>query len=409
MTWQPNAQVTVAGTDYTASALIGASITYGRTTTYGQPRPGYANLTLADTTNSELTFQIGDPLVITIEDTDGDPVPVFTGTLTEITTTAVAAGPGGTYIKRDLIGIGPLSLLNRELAGGGGYPVQNDGDRMVAILQEVYGTTWAGEDAALTWGTEPAGLTWAEYDPIIGDIDTPGLYELADYTSGAANGYTLAGQAAVSGLGVLYDTPGGAINYDDADHRQTNALTNGYWQIPLAAIEGAGLAQSVSLSQIINTVTLAYDGGSVSETDPVSEATYGPASASVSTTLNDPLDAAAQATRFLGLWAYPMPQFDTLSLALHKPGLPDADIDTALAVYNGQPVQVIGLPTAIGATFSGFVEGWTWRLGRTTADLKLTVSDFARSVVTTQWQYATPSLTWATTNATLEWQEAIVI
>lgn len=411
MTWNPNATVNVSGVNYTSKALVGAAITYGRTTTDQQPRAGYATISLADTTNTDVAFQIGDTVSVSMKNTSGVDVTVFTGTLSDVTATVVDGNNVlGTYVRRDLIAVGPLARLNRRFAGTSGYAAQKDGTRVATIIDENYASTWDGvTPTTLTWATTGATLTWNTYDPMIGTIDTPGLYDLAAYSSGTASAYDLATTAANSGLGVLYDTAGGRINYDDADHRQTNALANGYWSIPATAVLAKNLTQSTRLGDIANTVTYAYDGGSVTATDADSITAYGIYTKQVSTVLANAVDAAAQADRYLNLVAFPTPQFDTLALAIHQPNLDAATINTALSVYNGQPITVSDLPNAVGPLFTGFIEGWTWRIGQTTADLRLTVSDFGRSVVTTQWQYATPTLTWATTTPTTTWNGAIVI
>lgn len=409
MTWNPISTVTVAGTDYTSQALIGATITYGRTNTYNQPRPGYAQITLADTTDSDLTIQIGSEVTFTVEDTSGTPITLFTGEVSDVVTSVVASSPIGTYLRRSITAIGPLMRLNRQLAGGSGYPTQLDGDRIAAILVEVYSTTWSEQPALQTWADTDPILTWATFDPYIGQVDQPGLFTLSAYSGGATLGVDVTTPAANSGLGVLYDTPGNRINYDDADHRQVNYLANGAWLIPVEAIISGGLSTSERLGDVANTIQLTYTGGEITVTDTTSIGLYGTTSQQITTILDNALDAADQADRYLGLVAYPTPQFDTLSLAVHAPDLPNATIDAALDVYQGEPVQINGLPNAIGPSFTGFVEGWTWRIGQKTCDLKLTVSDFARSIITTRWDGVTPALTWSTTNATLTWQEAILV
>lgn len=413
MAWSPNPTVTVSGTDYTATALLGATITYGRTNTYNQPRAGYCAVSLADTNNSATSFNVGDPVAIAADNYTGTPVTLFTGTITDVVTTVVNSSPIGSYLRRDVIAVGPLGLLSRRLAGADGYTAQNDGDRIESILTAIYWQRWNTTPATQTWAATNSTYTWANYNyntSPVGEIDTPGLFELSPYTNGETNAYTLATTVANNGLGVLYDTPEGRINYDDADHRGSNALSNGFWTIPAEAIYSAGLTQSVRLGDVANTINLTYTGGTVTVTNTDSENLYGPVSKQIQTTLANLTDATEQANRYLGLVDTPQPQFDTLSLAVHQPNLTSSTINTALAVYNGQPITVNDLPEALGPSFTGFVEGWTWRLGQKTADLKLTVSDYGTSVVTSRWQGVTPTKKWNTvTPASLTWAEAIEV
>lgn len=409
MSWNPQATVTINGVDYTDKAFIGAAITYGRTETTQQPRPGYAAVSLYEITNTDYGINIGDPITITAKKTTGVNATLFTGTISDISATVISSNPEGTYLRYDLVGVGPLARLNRRLTGAAGYPSQDDGDRMMAILEAIYSSTWAQQPASQSWATTNATLTWNTYDPYIGTIDQPGQYQLASYSGGETLGYNLTNAAATSGLGVVYDTPGNRINYDDATHRQINASTNGFWTIPIEAILSSGLTQAQRLGDVATSIKVAYNGGDVTVTNATAAALYGDVARSFQTVLANLTDATDQATRYLGLYDAPAPQFDTLTLAVHQPNLDNATINTALDVYQGRPLAVNNLPNGIGPSFTGFIEGWTWRIGQYTADLKLTVSDYGRSVVTTKWQGATPTLTWATTTPTTKWNEAIVI
>lgn len=410
MTWNPQATITIGGTNFTSNALIGAGITYGRTNLSQQPAPGYCNISLADTVNADYTISIGDEISITAKTTAGTNVTIFGGTVSDITTTVQSSNDLGTYLRYDILGIGPLARLNRRLIGGDGYIAQDDGDRIDAILSDAYAERWIEVlPTTLAWNGEPPTLTWDTYDPVIGDIDRPGNYALAAYSDGETLANQLASIAANSGLGVLYDTPSNQINYDDATHRQENALANGFWSIPAQAIISAGLKQSTRLGDVVTAVQVSYDGGTTTVTSPTSAGLYGDVARAYQTVLANALDATEQADRYLALADTPTPQFDTLTLALHQPNLDNSTINTALAIYQGQPIAINDLPNAFGPSFTGFVEGWTWRIGQYTADLRLTVSDFSRSVVTTRWSAATATTKWNTINATLKWQEAIVV
>lgn len=410
MTWNPQATVTIGSTNFSAKALIGASITYGRTNTTTQPGPGYCNVSLVDVNNSDLTVAIGDAITISAKTTTGSNVNLFGGTVSDITTVVQSSNELGTYLRYDIIGIGPLARLNRRLVGSAGYVSQYDGDRIDAIVSDAYAERWIEVlPTTLAWNAEPATLTWNTYDPVIGGIDRPGNYQLAAYADGETLANQLANVAANSGLGVLYDTPANQINYDDATHRQENAQANGFWQVPAEAVISSGLKQASRLGDIATAVQVGYSGGTVTVTSPTSAGLYGDVGKSFNTVLADVLDATEQADRYLALVDQPTSQFDAITLALHEPNLTASTINTALSVYQGQPIEFNDLPNALGPSYSGFVEGWTWRLGRYTADLRLTISDFARSVVTTRWSAATPTTKWNTISATLKWQEAIVV
>jgi hypothetical protein len=53
------------------------------------------------------------------------------------------------------------------------------------IIYETAGDTWASYDPADTWADVNPLLTWQTADLLIGDIDRPGDFELADYAGGS--------------------------------------------------------------------------------------------------------------------------------------------------------------------------------------------------------------------------------
>jgi hypothetical protein len=75
----------------------------------------------------------------------------------------------------------------------------------------------------------PAAETWAGYDPLVqwqdaentglGEIDTPGDYELHSENNLNDTVYNLAARFATSGLGYLYEDSQGRIGYADSTHR----------------------------------------------------------------------------------------------------------------------------------------------------------------------------------------------
>jgi hypothetical protein len=384
-TWEPVTTVTIDAADYTGDTLEGVTITLGRKDTTQQPQPGYARMTVLDLDGSGVPFGPGAPLTVTIEDTTTTSVTLFTGTVSDVQTEVRTTTPGGGFVvTHDVLAVGPMAVLNRRVAGGSGFAQENDGDRIDAIITEA--------------------------DPTLaGTIDTPGLFTLADYTGGAANAYTLAATAAASGLGVIYETPTGLINYDDADHRTDNALLNGYLELPTTAILAQGLSTTNRLGDLVNTVTVSYDGGEVTVTNALSTGLYGELASSLTTVLADASDAADQGDRYVTLNGNPKPSISQVVLPLANTLIDDTLVDALLNVYVGQPIRVPDLPPALGNEFSGFVEGWTWTLNQTTAFLDLAVSDFSLSTLAVRWEFVDPTTEWDDLDPLLTWQEALVI
>jgi hypothetical protein len=81
----------------------------------------------------------------------------------------------------------------------------------------------------------PAAETWAGYDPLVqwqdaensgvGEIDTPGDYELHSENNLNDTVYNLAARFATSGLGYLYEDAQGRIGYADSTHRSQYLAT----------------------------------------------------------------------------------------------------------------------------------------------------------------------------------------
>jgi hypothetical protein len=85
-----------------------------------------------------------------------------------------------------------------------------------------------------------------------------------------------------------------------------------------------------------------------------------------------------------------------------------AMLDSLVGVYFGQPVLINNLPSnLLGGTFEGFVENVALRATPSYVEITLYISATEFSLSTTQWDTVLPStITWATTNATLIWNNA---
>jgi hypothetical protein len=85
-----------------------------------------------------------------------------------------------------------------------------------------------------------------------------------------------------------------------------------------------------------------------------------------------------------------------------------AMLDSLIGVYFGQPMLISNLPSnLLGGTFEGFVENVALRATPSYVEITLYISATEFSLSTTQWDTVLPStITWATTNATLIWNNA---
>jgi hypothetical protein len=66
--WNPVYRVKVNGSTVTSATLSGLTITSGRTDIYSQPIAGYCNLTLLETAEASVAFEINDAVTIEVQD-----------------------------------------------------------------------------------------------------------------------------------------------------------------------------------------------------------------------------------------------------------------------------------------------------------------------------------------------------
>ena len=88
--------------------------------------------------------------------------------------------------------------------------------------------------------------------------------------------------------------------------------------------------------------------------------------------------------------------------------MPTAMLNSLIAAFFGMPVPINNLPSnLLGGTFEGFVENVALRATPSFTEITLYITATEFSLSTTQWDTVLPStITWATTNATLIWNNA---
>ena len=247
----------------------------------------------------------------------------------------------------------------------------------------------------------------------LGEIDTPGNYELAQRASNRTIIYDLVAALATSGLGYLYESASGLISYADSTHRTNYLAANGYTDLTANHALGQGITIKTRAGDVRNDITISYGQNStnqVSDTDPASIALYGDLSQIFTTTLRHLHDAEDQAAFYLALRAYPQPIFDSITYALTNPELDNADRDDLINIFMGQPIALNDLPSNMSSgTFQGFVEGWTFRASYNQLDITLLMSPLAYSLQAMRWNDVPINEAWNTVSPTLEWQYATIV
>ena len=411
--FNPVWRVKIGGTQYTNYALANLSITSGRTNIYQQANAGYVNLQLINLDQSTVNIEINDAVTIELQDSTATFVPIFGGTVVEFDIGIAASGVVGINQSVNIIALGALSRLPKALTNG--VLTQDfDGDQILTILTDLL---------INSWNEVPAALTWATYDPTeqwqnaqntgLGEIDTPGSYELAQRSSSTIDVYSLVSALATSGLGYLYESATGLISYASADHRSIYLATNGYTDVSAAQALARSLSVQTRSGDIRNEIVIKYGINSqsqVTDEDAVSIGLFGRLAQIITTTIKHQADAEDQAAFYLTLRAYPQANFNQITFELTNTEIDDADRDALINIFMGLPLRITDLPLNMAAgTYLGFVEGWTWRAAYNSVSVTAILSPLAFSLQAMQWQDVAIAEQWNTISGSLNWADALVV
>ena len=408
--FKPIWQVTIDGVNYTNYILSDLTISSGRTNIYEQAYAGYCNLTLINLDQSQVAIDIQNAITISVQDSNGDFVPIFGGEIVDIGITVQTASQVALTQSINILAVGALARLPKALTNGV-LSKALDGVQIAQILQEVLFATWSEVPSSTTWATYEAGVTWANAgNSGVGQIDT-GNYELAARSSSRTNVYSLVSALATSGLGYLYEDAQGRIGYADSTHRTNYLADNGYTEISANKALARGVSIQTRAGDVRNDVTVVYkNNAEKNASDANSIATYGQLSQIFQTSLENASDAENQADFYLALRAQPQANFNALTFELSNPELTDAERDVLINIFMSLPVAFTDLPLNMNSgRYQGFVEGWTWRAGFNQLSLTINASPIAFSLQAQRWNDVSIAETWATVSPTLDWQNATIV
>lgn len=408
--WTPVWSVLIDGVEYKNITLANLTIESGRRDIYQQAVAGYCNLSILNIDDQAITVDINSAITIYVQNSTATPVAIFGGSVTDIVTTIERSGTGGLVQSVNLTALGALSRLPKVLTTGV-LSKDFDGNQILDVLDGILYGAWNEVPAALTWATYDATTTWANAENSgIGEIDTPGNYELAARSSNVTDAYSLVAALATSGLGYIYEDGQGRIGYADSTHRGTYLATYGYVDLSANEAYSSGLQSSTRSGDVRNVVTITYKNGQqVTDDEPASITTYGSLAQNIETSLETTLDATNQAAFYLALRAYPRANFESIRFPLGSPNVSDSDRDALIGVFMGMPVNIADLPANMGLNFQGFVEGWRFSAGYNSLAVDLYVTPIAYSLDAFRWNDVPASETWNTISPTLTWLEATVV
>lgn len=410
--WNPVYRVNVNGSTVTGATLSGLSITSGRTDIYTQPLAGYCSLTLIETAQVTVPYEINDAVTIEVQDSNASYVNLFGGFITDLGITVQTSGSTATSQRVQITAVGALARLNRAVYTGN-FAHQFDGDRIEELLSTVLFDQWNEIPAAETWNGYDPLVQWQDAENSgLGEIDTPGDYELHSENNLNDTVYNLASRFATSGLGYLYEDNQGQIGYADSTHRSQYLATNGYVDLDGNHSIGPGLSIVKRAGDVRNSITIGYgtSGAEVTDEDLASISEYGLLGSTISTTLRNQSDAEAQAAFYLTIRAYPQFALRQITFPLASPEIDDGDRDNLLGIFMGMPLSVNNLPSnMVNGTFLGFVEGWTWTAGLNQLNLTMNISPLEFSLQAFRWNSVPETEYWNTISPTLDWQNATIV
>lgn len=409
--WTPTYKVQLDGQEVTDVTVGNLTITSGRTDIYQQPVAGYCQLQLLNFDNTSYNFTVGNSLSIQVTDSSGDYVPLFGGTISDMTIAVNRAGTIGYTTVASITALGALSKLPK-IIDNGVLSADYDGDQIYTLLSNYLLGQWNEVPAAQTWATYDPTETWANAVNIgLGQIDQPGDYEMIARTSSATDLYSLCSDIANSAFGYLYEDANGNIGYADSTHRQDYLAANGYTTLDANNANGVGLASTTRAGDLRNYYEITYGtagAGHYTAQDTTSQSLYGTYGEAFTSRIKNAVDAEALADRYIELRAYPYPKFQGITFVLGNPEIDDADRDALLNIFMGQPVWIQNLPPNINnGAFQGYIEGWTFRASLNNLSITFNASPINFSQVTVKWEQVNAAETWNTLNPALTWLDAI--
>jgi hypothetical protein len=409
MTWLPEWRVTVGDDVYTTVTSV--SFASGRLDIDRQPTAGYCRVEIINSNNAPFTINVTEPITLELKNSTGAYVTVFGGEVSDFNIGVRSPEETGYITTGTILGIGSLARLtkavyNTALAEG------LDGAQIAAILGSALNLNWNEVTPTVTWATYPATTTWNDAESYIGEVDSGFYTMIALAANASAKSQTLVDQIANSALGQIYEEKDGDVSYAYADHRSNTLAANGYTFLDGAYATPSSITSTTQTARIRNSLIYRYAtgyGSTYSTSSADSIASYGLFERSFDSNIKNLADITDIATRELNLRSVPKGSLGAITFRLDNPDIGNTMLDALIGVYFGQPMLISNLPSnLLGGTFDGFVENVALRATPSFVEITLYISATEFSLSTTQWDTVTPStITWATTNATLIWNNAI--
>lgn len=364
----PEATVIINGTDYTQDTLSAVNITFGRTDITQNIRAAFASFSILST-GSGIPLDINQSVVITLE-TNIQPEVIFTGTISDFSIQLINVDT----LQYQVTAVSPLAKLAQTTVGDSGFPAETQGARIERIIRDGSGTlTWA--QTVQTWAS--ATYPWNEGTLPTGVIDAG--FDFGAMPAGAVESLSTLYKAAL--FGFLYEDPDGTLNFEDYLSRTGASVTTS-----IAADETIAptLRSDLTSGQLINDVTISdFNNVNYSDVNSDSIIDYGRKATSFSTFMNSAFWINAVIDNYLADWSIPRQFISGFTFPLSA--FNDTTRNKLITIRSNKKWEITGLPTAFtpftGTTYTGWVEGWNWRIVKGQAFLSVYLSDTRLSEV----------------------------
>ena len=411
--WTPDWKLIVDGVDYTDISISDIAHQAGRDDIYTQPNPSYLQIELVALSGQTLPFAINDGMTLQVKDSTGTYKTLFGGNITDISIEVSNTGSIATVVSYTILAMGALVKLAKEIYDTT-LSQDFDGNQILTLLSYSLTNSWNEVSASQTWAAYDPTTTWANAENVgLGEVDTPGLYEMENRGTDPDTIYNIASAIANSAFGYLYEDSEGNIGYADADHRQTYLAANGYTELSANTAIGAGLRTITKAADIRNDIYINYGnnfGSQKTATSATSIATYGYRSETINSLIHDASDAQDVANRYISQRAFPYPVFDSITFPITNPEIDNTDRDALLSIFVGQPIYLTDLPAQISnGTFEGYVEGWKWSTRFNELFLTINLSPVSFSQTSMRWNTVPATEAWNTLDPTLTWEYATIV
>lgn len=379
MPWVIDPTVTINGVSFKDKSLWNVQISYGRESIWEQARAAYATIDIVNLNNTNFDLDMNHSVVVTVDNSSGTPVTLFTGKISNVSNSVVGAGSVAQVVVQTVTAVSVFADMARKVIGNSAWAKEYDDARLTRIFTD-------------------AGVT-------ISTVDTPPVYEFTARSADPSDAYSLAANYAQQAFGYIYETRTGSVGYANESRRFVQARDYGYLTIPTNYILWQSLQSQKTLADIMNNLILSYKANAQkTASDATSIATYGNVYGNVVTELETGTDAQTQADRYVTLRAYPRTSLSSFSIQLDNGSVSDAIRDSLLNISMDTAIQILSLPVGIkNTTYRGFVEGWTFNFNQNQFNLTFNTSDSSYSVTPTRWQDVSATLIWNDVGATVTW------